>query len=98
MHNQTLETKFFGPFRVLHPIRKQADKLEFLKKWRIYDVFHVSLLEQDTLRKERLNENATELDASNNSGKYEVKVIWDSILYARESELGHLPSIYYLIS
>ena len=46
-HNQKLEAKLFGPFRGLHPVRKQAYKLEFPKKWRIYDVFHVSLLEQD---------------------------------------------------
>ena len=54
--NCKLEAKFFGPFRVLHPVGKQAYKLELLKKWRIYDVFHVLLLEQDTTRKERVDE------------------------------------------
>ena len=49
--NQKLEAKIFGPFRVLHPVGKQAYKLELPKKWRIHDVFHVSLLEQDTTRK-----------------------------------------------
>ena len=43
--NRKLEAKFFGPFRVLHPVGKQAYKLELPKKWRIHDVFHVSLLE-----------------------------------------------------
>ena len=43
--NQKLEAKFFGPFRVLHPVGKQAYKLELPKKWRIYDVFYMSLLE-----------------------------------------------------
>ena len=43
--NRKLEAKFFGPFRVLHPIGKQAYKLEFPKKWKIHDIFHVSLLE-----------------------------------------------------
>ena len=42
--NQKLEAKFFGPFQVLYPVGKQAYKLELLKKWRIYDIFHVSLL------------------------------------------------------
>ena len=43
--NRKLEAKFFGPFRVLHPIGKQAYKLELSKKWRIHDVFQVSLLQ-----------------------------------------------------
>ena len=42
--NRKLEAKFFGPFRVLYPVGKQAYKLELSKKWRIYDLFHVSLL------------------------------------------------------
>ena len=95
-----LEAKFFGPFRVLHPIGKQAYKLELPKKWRIHDVFHVSLLEQDTTRKGRVHEdNLEELDAGDNdSGEYEVEAIRDSAVYARESELGHLPGLYYLVS
>ena len=43
--NRKLEAKFFGPFRVLHPTRKQAYQLELPEKWKIHDVFHVSLLE-----------------------------------------------------
>ncbi len=42
--NRKLEAKFFRPFRVLHPVGKQAYKLELLKKWKIHDVFHMSLL------------------------------------------------------
>ena len=81
--NWKLEAKFFGPFQVLHPVGKQAYKLELPKKWRIYDVFHVLLLEQDTIRKGRMDENATELDAgNNNSGEYKVEAIQDSAVYA----------------
>ena len=95
--NRKLEAKFFGPFRVLHPVGKQAYKLELPRKWRIHDVFHVSLLEQDTTRKGRVDENATELDAGEDSGEYEVEAIRDSAVYARESESGHLPGLYYLV-
>ena len=34
----------------------------------------------------------------NKSGEYEVEAIWDSTVYAKESELGHLPGLYYLVS
>ena len=84
---------------MLHPVGKQVYKLELPKKWRIHDVFHVPLPEQDTIRKEQVHEeNAEELDAGDDSGKYEVEAIWDSTIYARESELGHLPGLYYLVS
>ena len=94
-----LEAKFFGPFWVFHPIGKQVYKLELPKKWRIHNVFYVSLLEQDTIKKGRVDENATELDiGDNDSGEYKVEAIWDSAVYARKSELGYLPSFYYLMS
>ena len=95
--NRKLEAKFFGPFRVLHPVGKQAYKLELPKRWRIHDVFHVSLLEQDTTRKERVDEQVTELEAGD-SEEYEVEAIRDSAVYASESESGQLPGLYYLVA
>ncbi len=93
--NQKLEAKYIGPFRVLHPVGKQAYKIELPKKWRIHDVFHVLLLEQDITRNGRV-ETAIELDEGN-SEEYEVEPIRDRAVYARESE-GHLPGLYYLVS
>ena len=57
------------------------------------------LLEQDTTRKEWVDENVTELefDASN-SKEYKVETIRDSAVYAMELELGHLPGLYYLVA
>ena len=97
--NWKLESKFFGPFRILHPFRKQAYKLKLFRKWRIHDVFHILLLKQDTTRKRRVDENnATKLDAGDNEGsEYKVEAICDSAVYARESA-GHLPRLYYLVS
>ena len=46
--NRKLEAKFFGLFQVLYPVGKQGYKLKLLKKWKIHDVFHMSLLEQNT--------------------------------------------------
>ena len=56
--NRMLEAKFFGPFRVLYLVGKQAYKLELPKKWRIHDVFYMSLLEQDTTKKGRVDNEA----------------------------------------
>ena len=96
--NRKLEAKFFGPFQVLHPVGKQVYKLELPRKWRIHDVFHVSLLEQDTTRKGRVDEDATKLNAGDDEGgEYKVEAIRDSAVYARESA-GHLPGLYYLVS
>ncbi len=74
---------------------KQAYKIELPKKWRIHDVFHVLLLEQDTTRKRQV-EIAIELDKGN-SEEYEVKAICNSAVYAKELE-NHLPDFYYLVS
>ena len=81
-----------------HPVGKQVYKLELSKKWKIYDVFHVSLLEQDIIKKRQVDKNTTELNADDdNSKKYKVEVIWDSAIYAKESKSGHLPGLYYLV-
>ena len=56
-------------------------------------------MEKDTTKKERVHkENAEELDTGDNSREYEVEVIWDSTVYARESESGYLLGLYYLVS
>ena len=94
--NRKLEAKFFGPFRVLHLVGKQAYKLELPKKWRIPDVFHMSLLEQDTTKKERVKK-VPKLDSGDKSKEYEVEAIWENAVYAMESESGHLPGLYYLV-
>ena len=94
--NRKLEAKFFGLFQVLHLVEKQVYKLELLKRWRIHDVFHMSLLEQDITKKERVDKQVTELEAGH-SEEYEVETIRDSIVYASELESGQLPGLYYLV-
>ena len=93
-----MEAKFFGPFRVLYFVKKQAYKLELPKKWKIYGVFHVSLLEQEITKKERVDNKVPELDASNEHSKeYKVETIWDNGVYAKKSK-RHLPGFYYLVA
>lgn len=69
---------------MLHPVGKQAYKLELPKKWRIHDVFHLSLLEQDSTMKGRVNDIQLdfEFEAGNNK-EYEVDGIRDSAVYAK---------------
>ena len=69
--NCKLKAKFFGLFWVLNPVGKQAYKLELPMKWRIHNVFHVSLLEQDITKKEQVNNMQLEFEAGNDK-KYEV--------------------------
>ena len=74
--NQKLKAKFFGPFRVLHPVGKQAYKLELPARWRIHNMFHMSLLKQDTTRKGRINEflPVPEFEAGDDK-KYKIEAI-----------------------
>ena len=58
----------------------------------------MSLLEQDITRKGRLDNENIELDVGDKNREYKVEAIRDSEVYARESESGHLPDLYYLIS
>ena len=68
------------------------------KKWGIHDVFHVSLLELDTMKKRQVNNTQLNFEFEAGDDKeYEVDGIWDSAVYARESA-GQLPGLYYLVS
>ena len=59
----------------------------------------MSLLEQDTTRKERVDKNTTKLDAGDNKGsEYKMEAICNNAVYAKESKSGHLLGLYYLVS
>ena len=65
----------------------------------MHAVFHMSLLEQDTTRKERVDKQVKELELeAGDSKEYEVDAIWDSAVYASESESGQQPVLYYLVA
>ena len=83
---------------MLYLVSKQAYKLKLPKKWRIHNVFHVSLLEQNTTKKGQMND--TQLDFKFEAGdnkEYEVDGIRNSAFYARKSA-RQLPKLYYLVS
>ena len=61
-------------------------------------MFHVSILEQDSTRKRRMNKftEVPEFEPGNNK-EYEVEAIRENIVYAKEAD-RHLPGLYYLVS
>ena len=68
------------------------------KKWKIHDVFHESLLEQDTTKMGQVDD--TQLDFEFKAGhdkEYEFDGIWDSAVYDKELAIGKLPGLYYLV-
>ena len=68
-----MEAKFLGFFQVLYPIGKQAYKLKLPKKWRILDIFYVSLLEQNTTKKGQVNDMQLDFKfKAGNNKEYEV--------------------------
>lgn len=79
-------------------MEKQAYKFELPKKWRIYNVFYVSLLDKNTSRKRWVDKNMTEFEAGGNEEEYKVEGIWNSVVYEKELAADHLLGIYYLIS
>lgn len=73
-------------------MEKQVYKLKLEKKWRIYNVFYISLLEQDIIKKRGVDETTSQLKYDKNGNKkYKFKVIYNSIVYTRKSK-GHLPT------
>lgn len=59
----------------------------------------MSLLEQDSTRKRQVELNVIQLEyEAGNDEEYKVEGIWDSIIYTRKSESGHLLRLYYLVS
>lgn len=73
-------------------------KLKLLKKWKIYDIFHVSLLEQNTTKKRRVNKTIQLKFEAGNDKEYEVERIRDNAIYAMELETSYLPRLYYLVN
>ena len=56
----------------------------------------MSLLKQDTTRKERVDKNMTEFKAGD-SKEFQVEAIWDYDVYVNKVE-SHLPNLYYLVA
>ena len=59
----------------------------------------MSLLEQNTTKKERVSKKVPEFDAGDKySEEYKVEAIWDSVVYVNKPESGYLLGLYYLVA
>lgn len=58
------------------------------KNWEIYNVFYISLLEQNIIRKKQIDKNKTKLNIDNNRKKYKL------IVYTKKLKLGYLLKFY----
>ena len=101
--NKKLKSKFFGPFRVLYTVGKQGYKLKLPTKWKIHNVFHVSLLEQNITRRGQVNNKALpepkkdiEFEAGNDK-EYKIKAIINNIVYGQQINNNQMPGFYYLV-
>ena len=101
--NKKLKSKFFGPFQVLHIIEKQMHQLKLPTKWKIHNVFHVLLLEQDITKKGQVDKTLSEskkdleLEARGNK-EYKVKTIIDSIIYGQQANNSdQMLGLFYLV-
>ena len=107
--NKKLEWKSFGPFKVLDTIGDQAYRLDISKRWRIHDVFHVSLLEEVVPKKgEKAPLELTyqpgdidiEEDEEFTNEEFWVEAILDSKVY-KEGQVPDKPysepGLYYLV-
>ncbi len=71
--------------------------------WKIHDVFHMLLLEQETTTKRRVDkalpesEKDLEFDAGG-SKEYKVKAMINSAVYGQQANNDQIPGLYYLIS
>lgn len=49
--NCKLKIKYFQSFNILYYVKKQVYKLKLWKKQKIYNVFYISLLKSDIIKK-----------------------------------------------
>ncbi len=78
----------FGPFRFFYIVGKLAYKIELSTKWKIHNIFDMSLFEQDITKKEQVDKTLSKSEKdlkfeTKGNKEYEVKAIIDSVMYSQ---------------
>ena len=107
--NKKLKWKFFESFKMLNIVENQTYRIDISKRWRIHDVFHVSLFEKvKSKRKEKvsleLNYQSNDIDIEKDekltNEKFWIEVILNSKIYKKDqiSDKSYSESkLYYLV-
>ena len=107
--NKKLKWKFFESFKILNTIKNQTYRINIFKRWRIHNVFHVSLLEKIISKREKKaslkstyqsNDIDIEKDEKLINEKYWIEIILDSKIF-KEEQISNKsysePELYYLV-
>ena len=107
--NKKLKWKFFESFKVLNTMRNQTYRIDILKRWRIHNVFHVSLLEKIISKKKKkvsleFTYQSNDIDIEKNekltNEKFWIEVILNSKIY-KEDQISNKSysesEFYYLV-
>ena len=72
-------------------VGKQVYKLEIFKNLKIHDIFYMSLLKKENIKKRWVDKNITKLDfeVGGNSKEYKEETIWNSTIYIKKLEFGY---------
>src|SRR5437660_1717623 len=97
-----LTPKFYGPFKILKKIGTRSYRLKLDQRWRIHNVFHVSLLEpyksSSDLQRTRIRPQSEEIEGEK---EFEVKGIIRSEVWETRKRVGGRTrknkKLYYLV-
>lgn len=69
-----------------------------MEKWKIYDIFHMLVLEHNTIKRKQGDKTMSKIEFNKGSKEYEIETIHDLKVYTKKTDNGQLPKLHYLVS